>query len=51
MTAAEHELLALGCPKVNLQVRSVNSGVIAFYKEIGYEIEDRISMSKRLNGA
>jgi ribosomal protein S18 acetylase RimI-like enzyme len=48
MMAAEDQLIALGCPKVNLQVRSTNADVVAFYKEIGYEIEDRISMGKRL---
>ena len=48
MMAAEDQLNALGCPKVNLQVRATNADVIAFYREIGYDIEDRVSMSKRL---
>jgi ribosomal protein S18 acetylase RimI-like enzyme len=48
MVAAEDQLVALGCPKVNLQVRAANADVVAFYKAIGYEIDDRISMSKRL---
>jgi ribosomal protein S18 acetylase RimI-like enzyme len=48
MRAAEAGLLRLGCPKVNLQVRSTNSGVIAFYQAIGYDVEERVSMGKRL---
>ena len=48
MTAAEKGLAALGCPKVNLQVRATNSAVVAFYRSLGYEVEDRISLGKRL---
>lgn len=38
----------LGCPKVNLQVRSTNTEVVAFYKSLGFSTEDRISMGKLL---
>ena len=48
MQAAEQRLRDMGCPKVNLQVRSVNAEVIEFYKHIGYQIEDRVSFGKRL---
>jgi ribosomal protein S18 acetylase RimI-like enzyme len=48
MTAAEEGLAALGCPKVNLQVRATNSAVVAFYRSLGYEVEDRTSLGKRL---
>ena len=48
MHAAEDGLAAMGCPKLNLQVRAENEAVIQFYREAGYEIEDRISMGKRL---
>lgn len=44
---AEKELIAIGCTKINLQVRSTNAAVVVFYKELGYEIEERISMGKR----
>ena len=44
---AERRLAALGCQKVNLQVRATNAGVIAFYERLGYSIEDRVSMGKR----
>lgn len=46
---AEEALTALGCPKVNLQVRATNSGVVAFYRKLGYAVEDRVSMGKRLD--
>lgn len=45
---AESELKRLGCPKVNLQVRSTNASVVAFYQSLGYSVEERISMGRRL---
>jgi ribosomal protein S18 acetylase RimI-like enzyme len=39
----------LGCPKVNLQVRATNSAVVAFYRSLGYGLEDRVSLGKRLD--
>jgi ribosomal protein S18 acetylase RimI-like enzyme len=47
--AAEAGLGALGCPKVNLQVRATNAGVIAFYRRLGYGVEERVSMGRRLD--
>lgn len=37
-----------GCLKLNLQVRASNAQVIAFYEELGFEVEQNISMGKRL---
>ena len=48
MVAAEQALRSRGCPKINLQVRSTNTGVIAFYERLGFAVEDRVSMGKRL---
>jgi ribosomal protein S18 acetylase RimI-like enzyme len=48
LSKAETRLAALGCIKINLQVVETNSAVVRFYEEAGYEIEPRISMSKRL---
>jgi ribosomal protein S18 acetylase RimI-like enzyme len=45
---AVRSLQELGCTKVNLQVRGDNSEVIAFYKSLGFSIEDRVSMGKLL---
>ena len=48
MAAAEQLLDELGCPKINLQVRSANAAVVAFYASLGYVIDDVVSMGKRL---
>jgi hypothetical protein len=41
-------LRQLGCIKVNLQIRSDNAQVVAFYESLGFCIEDRISMGLNL---
>lgn len=48
LRSAEEALTQLGCMKVNLQVRSSNAAVIAFYQKLGYQIEERVSMGKKL---
>lgn len=45
---AERLLREAGCPKINLQVRSANNGVIEFYRKLGYLVDDVVSMGKRL---
>jgi len=46
--AAEVRLRALGCPKINLQVRSANRDAMEFYRRIGFSVDDALSMGKRL---
>ena len=46
---AERRLAQLGCAKVNLQVRAENAAVAAFYRGLGYEVEERVSMGKHLS--
>ena len=48
MAEAERLLAERGCPKLNLQVRSANVGVIAFYRSLGYQVDDVTSLGKRL---
>ena len=48
MNNVEQRLASLGCPKLNLQVRASNHEVVSFYENLGYEVEERISMGKRL---
>lgn len=48
MDAVEEKLLALGCPKINLQVRTSNTAVINFYESIGYKQDEVVSFGKRL---
>ena len=45
---AEEQLKALGCPKINLQIMKGNEAVESFYRKLGYESEQRISMGKKL---
>ena len=48
ISRVEEELKKYNCPKVNLQVHGENKEVIGFYRKIGYEVENRISMGKKL---
>jgi len=44
----ESRLRELGCHKINLQVRVGNAAVVGFYERLGYSIEERVSLGKRL---
>lgn len=48
MEEAERLLRAEGCPKINLQVRTSNAEVLAFYAGIGFVRDDVVSLGKRL---
>ena len=48
MAEVERRLKERGCLKVNLQVMPDNEGVVQFYRELGFSVEDRLSMGKRL---
>ena len=48
METVEERIRAMGCPKINLQIRTDNLVATKFYESIGYKVEDRISMGKRL---
>jgi ribosomal protein S18 acetylase RimI-like enzyme len=45
--AAERLLAADGAPKINLNVRTTNEQVIAFYKSLGYSPDDVQGLGKR----
>lgn len=45
---AERRLLALGCPKINVQIRESNEQVMAFYEKIGFANDHVFGMGKRL---
>ncbi len=51
MQGIEDGLVAMGCPKLNLQVRADNRGVLSFYRSLGYMLEDRASFGKQLRRA
>jgi ribosomal protein S18 acetylase RimI-like enzyme len=48
MRHVEQELAKRGCPKINLQVLASNAAVVAFYRKLGYAVEERVSMGKVL---
>jgi ribosomal protein S18 acetylase RimI-like enzyme len=48
MQRVEKDLEALGCPKVNVQIRSANAAVVAFYEKLGYARDETIVLGKRL---
>lgn len=48
MRHAEQQLKLLGCPKINLQILQSNEAVEAFYRKLGYQTEQRISMGKKI---
>jgi len=48
MQEAERRLEAIGCPKLNLQVRNENEAVLAFYRALGYRVDAAVSLGKRL---
>ncbi|MBD3242578.1 MAG: GNAT family acetyltransferase [Chitinivibrionales bacterium] len=48
MAEAERLLRDRGCAKINLQVRTSNREVIAFYERLGFKTDDIVSMGKRL---
>jgi ribosomal protein S18 acetylase RimI-like enzyme len=45
---AERLLRAAGCPKINLQVRTSNLAVLAFYRRLGFKVDEVVSLGKRL---
>jgi ribosomal protein S18 acetylase RimI-like enzyme len=48
MEEVEQRLRALGCPKINLQVRASNQPVIDFYQSLGYGNDNVVGLGKRL---
>ena len=48
MLAVEQRLLDLGCPKINLQIRTGNEAVMEFYRAIGFTEDACVSFGKRL---
>ena len=48
MEKAESALKKRGCPKINLQVRTSNQAVIAFYNRLGFSNDNVIGLGKKL---
>lgn len=48
MRAAEDWLSAIGSPKIQLMVRGDNQAARGFYDALGYEVQDVVTIGKRL---
>ena len=48
MEHAERALAELGCPKINVQVRTPNVAALGFYRRVGYVVDDVVNLGKRL---
>jgi ribosomal protein S18 acetylase RimI-like enzyme len=48
MAEAERILRGVGCAKINLQVRSTNTKVVAFYERLGFVADELVNLGKRL---
>ena len=48
MEQCEQFLISIGCPKINLMVRSTNLTAKDFYERLGFVVEDSICLGKRL---
>ncbi|WP_338513357.1 GNAT family acetyltransferase [Pseudomonas poae] len=46
---AEQALTALGCMKINLQITGGNEAMVGFYEALGYGVEPRTSMGKKIS--
>jgi ribosomal protein S18 acetylase RimI-like enzyme len=48
MKEAERLLIARGCPKLNLQIRTSNTEAAEFYRKLGYTQDEVVSFGRRL---
>jgi len=48
MNSVETGLREMGCPKINLQIRTVNDKIASFYQKLGFTNDHVVSMGKRL---
>lgn len=49
MNAAEKWLKEHGCPKIQLMVRDDNQQAQGFYTALGYEVQDVVTIGRRLD--
>jgi ribosomal protein S18 acetylase RimI-like enzyme len=49
MKASEDWLAQLGCPRIRLMVRTDNLTALGFYKAIGYEDQDVVTLGRTLD--
>lgn len=49
MLHIDRVLIDIGCPKLNIVVRSTNESVLEFYNNLSYTPDDVVSIGKRLS--
>lgn len=50
MKACEQWLTERGCPKIQLMLRGDNAQARGFYDSLGYEVQDVVTIGRRLDG-
>lgn len=48
MNSVETKIREMGCPKINLQIRTGNNKTASFYQKLGFTNDHVVSMGKRL---
>ena len=48
MNSVETEIRKMGCPEINLWIRTENDKIASFYHKLGFTYDHVISMGKRL---
>ena len=48
MNSVENGLREMGCPKINLQIRTGNAKIAFFYQKLGFTKDHEVSMGKRI---
>jgi len=48
MNSVETKIREMGCPKINLQIRTGNDKIASFYQKLGFTNDHVVSMGKRL---
>ena len=48
MNSVETKIREMGCPKINLQIRTGNNMITSFYQKLGFTNDHVVSMGKRL---
>ena len=48
MNSVETGLREMGCPKINLQIRTGNNKIASFYQKLGFTNDQVVSMGKRM---
>lgn len=48
MNSVETKIREMGCPKINLQIRTGSNKIASFYQKLGFTNDHVVSMGKRL---